>query len=98
MRIMIPVEEKMASEAEFGFYYLYYVITLKKAEELRDLGFVVTDSKEQRSSPRLHKIDWSQAGKVFEGVDDIHSLNERDEKYTLPQKLWITSSKAKKIS
>lgn len=95
MRMMIPIEEKMKSEAEFGAKNLHYVITLKKADELREMGFIVTDSKEQRNSPRLHKIDWSKAGEKFKDVD-IDTLDEKNDNYSLPEKLWIIASKVHK--
>ena len=93
MRTLIPVEEKMFSEAEFGLYNLYYIITLKKAEELREQGFVVTDSKETRNSPRLHKIDWSKACVGKFDYEDVSSLDEKSDEYTLPQKLYIVTYK-----
>lgn len=55
-KLLIPLEQWLISEAEFGLFYLYDMITLKKAEELRTQGFVVTDLHENKSSPRLHKI------------------------------------------
>lgn len=87
---IVTVEEKMKSEAEFGFFYLYTKLTKKKAQELRSLGFFVFDSRESKNFPRLHKIDWKQS--VVE-CNDVHSLNEKDSQYTLPQKLWITAMK-----
>ena len=94
MRTMTPVEEKMKKEAEFGAFNAYYLITLKKAAELRNQGFVVTDSKEQKGSPRLHKIDWSNAGERFKEAN-IAALNENCDDYSAPEKLWIISSKVK---
>lgn len=98
MRTLIPVDEKLFSEAEFGATNIYYIITLKKAEELRKDGFVVTDSKEQKGSPRVHKIDWTNAGEKFKDVEDIFALNEKDSQYTLPERLWIIAAKVKKDS
>ena len=97
MRTLIKVEEKMTSEAEFGLYFLYYPISLKKAEELQKLGFIVNDSHDKKTYPRLHKIDWSQAGAGIFDYENISDLNENDSKLTLPQKLWIISTKSKKI-
>ena len=91
----ISLEEKMISEAEFGFYNMYHMITPKKAEELRQLGFSVSDMHENRSSPRIHRIDWSEARYENFEYSDIQKLNEDDAKYTLPQKLWIITTKVK---
>ena len=96
MRIMIPVEEKMVSEAEFGLFFMHYVITLKKAKELREMGFEVTDLNQQHSSPRLHKIAWNQAGFGVFDYKNIMELDETDPKYTLPQKLWLITSKVQR--
>lgn len=88
-RVLTTVEERMLSEAEFGFFHLYTKITKKKAKELQEKGFIVTDSKEKNSYPRLHKISWVRA--AVEG--DIQNLDENDEKYSLPERLWIISKK-----
>lgn len=93
MGMTIEVEEKMISEAEFGLYNLYYKITKKKADELRKQGFVVTDSKESRNFPRLHKIDWSKACIGKFDYEDVSKLNENSDEYTFPQKLYIISYK-----
>lgn len=95
MSIMATVEEVMKSEAEFGLFYCNRKIGKVKANSLREIGFDVTDSKEFDYFPRLHKISWKNA-KVE--CEDISSLDENDEKYSFPQKLWIISSKAKSIS
>ena len=89
------VEEKMISEAEFGFYNMYHAITLKKAQELRNQGFNVQDLHENRSYPRLHRIDWSEARYENFEYSDIQKLNENDPKYTFSQKLWIITTKVK---
>ena len=93
MSMTITVEEKMVSEAEFGLYNLYYKITKKKAEELRSQGFVVTDSKETRNYPRLHKIDWSKACIGKFDYEDVTKLDEKSEDYSFPQRLFIISYK-----
>ena len=93
MRTLIPVEEKMVSEAQFGLYCLYYIITKKKAAELRDQGFIVTDSKESNHFPRLHKIDWSKACVGKFDYEDVTKLDENSDEYTFPQKLYIISYK-----
>lgn len=91
----ISLENQLISEAKFGLFYLYTKITLKKAEELRKQGFVVTDSRENKSSPRLHKICWRQAGSSVIDYDPIDSVNENNPKYSFAQKLWIISEKNK---
>ena len=93
MRTLIPVEEKMISEAQFGLYNLYYIITKKKADELRNQGFIVTDSKESNSFPRLHKIDWSKACVGKFDYENVSKLDENSDEYTFPQKLYIISYK-----
>ena len=93
MRNTITVEERMESEAEFGFFYYYGKLTKKKANELSSLGFTVTDSHESKSYPRLFKVSWLDVELEDCGLD-IDTLNEKDEKYTLAQKLWIISTKA----
>ena len=95
MRILIPVEEKMLSEAEFGYYDLHYIITKKKANELREQKFVVTDLHKTNRFPRLHKIDWSHAGSQLTNSLEVNSLDENNEKYCFAERLWIISSKNK---
>ena len=86
------IEDKMESEAEFGFDYAYLKITKKKGIELENQGFVVTDSHNSRSYPRLHKISWKDSAIEY---DELSSLNEKDSKYTFAQKLWIIAEKNK---
>lgn len=92
-KLLASLEERLISEAEFGLFYLYDKITLKKAEELRAQGFVVTDSHENRSSPRLHKICWKCAGVGVFDYEPINSLDENNQNYSLAQRLWIISQK-----
>lgn len=91
--IGISLENRLVFEAEFGLFYLYAKITLKKAEELRKQGFIVTDSHENKDSPRLHKICWRAAGALVFDYMDVRYLNENNAKYTFAQKLWIISEK-----
>lgn len=93
-RCITTVEEKMWSEAEFGFFHHYEVITKTKAIELRKQGFIVTDSKDRKNFPRLHRIYWGQA--VVECAN-VHALNSKDNIYTFPQQLWITSMQNRNI-
>ena len=89
----LDLERKMHKDAEMGYFTCYYVITPKKADELREMGFTVTDLKQQSTPPGQFRIDWSQVGfEKFSGVD-VFSLDEKDEKYTLAEKLWIISTK-----
>lgn len=90
MAELITLEEKLISEAEFGFFYYYGKLTKKMANQLRKEGFIVTDSKETRSYPRLHKVSWSN---VTINCENVYDLNENDPKYSLIEKLWIISSK-----
>lgn len=92
---MATLEEKMFSEAEFGMFYIYHKISLKKANELRNLGFEVTDSKENRAFPRTHRIGWFGSGLKL-AQKNIDELNEDDPGYSLPEKLWIISNKVLK--
>lgn len=92
-KLLTPLEERLISEAEFGVFYLYAKITLKKAEELRKQGFVVTDSHENKSSPRLHKICWRCAGVGVFDYKNINNLDENDEQYSFAQRLQIISEK-----
>ena len=89
-RLTTPLEDRLVSEAEFGLFYMYEDITHKKSAELKEQGFIVKDSMQNRSFPRLHKIDWKQA--VVE-CEDVHSLNENDSQYSFAQKLWIIAMK-----
>lgn len=96
MNLVTPfLEERLISEAEFGLYELYAKITLKKAKELREKGFVVTDSYESKASPRLHKICWKEAGVYVFDYENVYNLDENDPKYSLSQRLWIISEKHK---
>lgn len=92
-KLLTPLEERLISEAEFGVFYLYAKITLKKAEELRKQGFVVTDSHENKSSPRLHKICWKCAGVGVFDYENINNLDENNAQYSFVQRLWIISEK-----
>lgn len=89
-RLTTPLEDRLVSEAEFGLFHSYENITHKKALELRKQGFFVIDSMQMRKFPRLHRIYWGQA---IVKCDDVHSLNENDPQYSLPQKLWIIAMK-----
>ena len=89
MNTVITVEEKMLSEAEFGLFFSYAKISKKKAQELRNAGFSVIDSKESNGYPLIHRISWQTA--AVNG--NIQCLNENDDKYSFPQKLWIIASK-----
>ena len=92
MDILNEVETKMHKDAEAGCYNTYYIISEEKADELRKKGFDVKDSDKQSCSPRVFRIDWSQAGvDRFIGVD-VFSLNEKNEEYTHAEQLWIISS------
>lgn len=92
-KLLIPLEQWLISEAEFELFYLYDKITLKKAKELRKEGFVVTDSHENRSSPRLHKICWKCAGVGVFDYENINNLDENNMQYSFAQRLWIISEK-----
>lgn len=89
--INATVEEKLMSEAEFGLFAASFKIGKTKASELQENGFEVTDSKEYNYFPRLHRISWKNA--IVECKEDVKSLNEKDLKYSLAQKLWIISMK-----
>ena len=89
-RLTTPLEERLISEAEFGLFHFYEDITHKKEVELRQAGFIVTDSKEIKRFPRRHRIYWGQA--VVE-CEDVHSLNENDTQYSFAQKLWVIAMK-----
>ena len=92
---VIHFQERLEDQARYGLFYLYAKIGKKKAEKLRDSGFLVTDSKESDKYPRLHRISWESA---LVPSADIYSLNENDKFYTLPQKLWIISMKNRSVS
>ena len=89
--INATLEEKLKSEAEFGLFYASFKIGKTKANELRENGLEVTDLKEFNYFPRLHKISWKEARVECE---DVNSLDENDQKYSLAQKLWIVSMKS----
>ncbi len=87
------LEQKLREQANLGLFCLYASISKKHVAELRQRGFVVTDSHESNSFPRLHKICWRAAGaSVFDYIN-IHTLDENNVKYTLAQRLWIISEK-----
>ena len=90
--INATVEEKLLSEAEFGLFTANFKIGKIKANELREKGLEVTDSKEFNYFPRVHRISWKDA-KVE--CEDVKSLDENDPKYSFSQKLWILSMKNK---
>lgn len=94
MGTTVTLEEKLWSEADFGMFHSYEVITKAKAAELRKEGFIVTDSKDKKTFPRLHRIYWGQA---VVKCNNVHALNAKDAKYTFPQQLWITSMQNKNI-
>ena len=89
-RLIIPLEEQLISEAEFGLFYFYRDITHKKAIELQKEGFIVKDSLQSRRFPRQHRIYW---GHAVVKCDYIYTLNENDPQYSFPQKLWIIAMK-----
>lgn len=89
---IVPLEERMKSEAEFGYFHVYHKIGKNKSEELQKEGFDVKDSKEVKYYPRFHRISWEHA----EVRGDIDSLDENSEEYSLPQKLWIITTKTRK--
>lgn len=91
MTIVLPINERMKSEAEFGLFHVYTKLTKKKAEDFREEGFIVVDSKEVNYYPRFHKISWEHASVTGK----IESLDENSEEYSFPQKLWITATKVK---
>ena len=93
----VSLEDKMISEAEFGLFYFYGILTKKKVSELEKMGFRVVDSHEKKTYPRLHKVLWVHAKVDDVDYNDLKSLNEKDSKYTFPQKLWIISMKNKRI-
>ena len=97
MWIMVPVEERMLTEAEFGFFELCYLITTEKADELRKDGFSVTSIEDREDSPRVFRIDWSRAGESFKD-EDVLKLNENDPKYKLSEKLFIISTQSNAVS
>ena len=90
MAMVTTVEEKLYSEAKFGLFFAYQKITKTKAEELRSKGLQVADCNDLRNFPRLHYIVWKNA-KV--DCEDVFSLDETSDEYTLAQKLWIVSMK-----
>lgn len=92
-KLLISLEDRLISEAEFGLFFLYAKLTLKKAEELRKQGFIVTDSHENKGFPRSHKICWKSAGVYVFDYENIKSLNENNTEYTFAQRLWIISEK-----
>ena len=90
MGISATVEERMKSEAEFGLFFADLKIGKNKANELRQNGCDVLDSKEAKNFPRFHHISWKNA-KVK--CEDVNLLDENSNEYTLAQKLWIISMK-----
>lgn len=92
MGILATVEERMESEAEFGLFFADLKIGKNKAIELREKGLNVLDSKEINHFPRFHHISWKEA--IVE-CEDVNSLDENSDEYTLAQKLWIISMKNK---
>lgn len=90
MGISATVEERMKSEAEFGLFFAYLKIGLKKSKELQKQGCSIIDSNETNFFPRLHRISWENARVECE---DVQKLNEKSDQYTLSQKLWIISMK-----
>lgn len=87
---IITVEERMRSEAEFGLFCGFAKIGKRKAQELRENGFDVRDSKEKKTYPRTHRISWEWS--VVDG--DISELNENSEEYSLAKRFWIIATKA----
>lgn len=90
MGISATIEERLESEAEFGLFFADFKIGKNKSNELRNQGCNVLDSKESNYFPRFHHISWKNA-KVE--CEDVNLLDEKSDKYTLAQKLWIISMK-----
>lgn len=91
MGITATVEQRMESEAEFGLFFADLKIGKNKANELREKGFDVLDSKKVNYFPRFHHISWKEA---MVACDDVQKLDEKSDQYTLAQKLWIISMKS----
>ena len=90
MGISATIEERMKSDAYFGLFFADLKIGKTKANELRENGFYVLDSKEAKNFPRFHHISWKNA-KVE--CEDVNLLDENSNEYTFAQKLWIISMK-----
>lgn len=88
--LKMTLEEKLKYEAKFGLFFADLKIGKIKANELREEGFNVVDSKEVNYFPRLHHISWKEARVE---CDDVQKLDENSDEYTLAQKLWIISMK-----
>jgi len=90
MSILATIEERLESEAEFGLFFADFKIGKNKANELREQGCNVLDSKQFNYYPRIHHISWKHA---MVECSDVNLLDEKSDKYTLAQKLWIISMK-----
>ena len=90
MGITATIEERILSEAEFGLFFADLKIGKNKANDLRQKGCDILDSKEANSFPRFHHISWKNA-KVE--CEDVNLLDENSNEYTFAQKLWIISMK-----
>ena len=90
MGILATVEERMESEAEFGLFFADLKIGKNKANELREKGFDVLDSKKVNYFPRFHHISWKDA---MVECKNVNLLDENSNEYTFAQQLWIISMK-----
>ena len=90
MGINATIEQRMESEAEFGLFFADLKIKKNKVNDLRSQGFEVLDSKEIKRFPRFHHISWKN---TTVECNDVNLLDEKSDKYTLAQKLWIISMK-----
>lgn len=85
--------ERMKKNAVYGSFHIYMGLTQKKAEELQKEGFKVISSK--YGNTPYQKVTWQYA-KVK--CDDISSLDENDEQYSLAQRLWILAKKCQHLT
>lgn len=88
------LEKRMETEARWGLFCCYEKISLKKARQLRKSGFEVTDSKDSKSSPRMHRIAWKDA---VVNCTNVHALDSKSYAYTWPQKLWIITMQNREL-
>ena len=86
--------EKMRKNAVYGCFCMHIKKPTKKEfEEFKKEGFKIISTKYDCSPYR--KLTWQYA-KVK--CDDISSLDENDEKYSLAQRLWILSKKCQHLT
>ena len=79
------IKEMMHFAAEKGFFSLSVLLTEKQRKHLRKKGFIIL--------PGSNTIIWAFASVNYDGLWELFSLNEKDSKYTLPEKLWIIAKK-----